>query len=41
MNDGAKQDDFLGQEKLILVYNETNYGQTGWLFGTREYDIES
>jgi hypothetical protein len=29
MNDGAKQDSFLGQEKLILVYNETNYGQTG------------
>ncbi len=26
MNDGAKQGDFLGQEKLILGHNETNYG---------------
>ncbi len=25
MNDGAKQGDFLGQEKLILEHNETNY----------------
>jgi hypothetical protein len=30
MNDGAKQGDFLGQEKVILGHNETNYmGQTG------------
>jgi hypothetical protein len=26
MSDGAKQGDFLGQEKLILDHNETNYG---------------
>jgi hypothetical protein len=26
MNDGAKQGDFLGQEKLILGHNVTNYG---------------
>ena len=26
MNDGAKQSDFLGQEKLILGHNVTNYG---------------
>ena len=25
-DDGAKQGDFLGQEKLILGRNETNYG---------------
>ncbi len=26
MNDGAKKGDFLGQEKLILGHNMTNYG---------------
>jgi hypothetical protein len=26
MNDGAKKGDFLGQEKLILGHNVTNYG---------------
>ncbi len=26
MNDGAKQGDFLGQDKLILGHNETNFG---------------
>jgi hypothetical protein len=26
MNDEAKQGDFLGQEKLIVSYNKTNYG---------------
>ncbi len=26
MNDGAKQGDFLGQEKMILGHNMTNYG---------------
>jgi hypothetical protein len=26
MNDGAKQGDFLGQEKLILGHNVKNYG---------------
>ncbi len=26
MNDGAKQTDFLGQEKLILGHNVTDYG---------------
>ncbi len=26
MNDGAKKGDFLGQEKLILGQNVTNYG---------------
>ena len=63
MNDGAKQGDFLGQEKLILGQYMTNYGtnkvtfgdrrswywvimrrimgQTGWLFGTGENDIDS
>ncbi len=25
MNDGAKQGDFLGQEKLILGHNKMNY----------------
>ncbi len=25
MNDGAKQGDFLGQEKLILGHDDTNY----------------
>ncbi len=26
MNDGARKGDFLGQEKLILGHNATNYG---------------
>jgi hypothetical protein len=30
MNDGAKKGDFLGQEKLILGHNMTNYG-TNWM----------
>ncbi len=33
MNDEAKQGDFLGQEKLILGYNETNYGTNRVTFG--------
>ncbi len=41
MNDGAKQGDFWGQEKLILGHNETNYGTNRGLLGTGEVDIES
>ncbi len=41
MNDGEKQGDFLGQEKLILRHNETNYGTNRVTFGTGEVDIES
>jgi hypothetical protein len=33
MNDGAKQADFLGQEKLILGHDETNYGINRVTFG--------
>ncbi len=35
MNDGAKQGDFLGQEKLISGHNETNYGTIRVTFGDR------
>ncbi len=35
MNDGAKQGDFLGQEKLILGHNETNYGTNRVTFWDR------
>jgi hypothetical protein len=35
MNDGAKQGDFLGQEKLILGHNETNYGTNRVTFRDR------
>ncbi len=31
MNDGENQGDFLGQEKLILGHNETNYGTNDFL----------
>ncbi len=34
MNDGAKKGDFLGQEKLILGQNVTNYGTNRVMFGT-------
>jgi hypothetical protein len=40
MNDGAKQGDFLGQEKLILSHMRQIMGQTGSLFGTGKVDIE-
>ncbi len=35
MNDGAKKGDFLGQEKLILGHNMTNYGTNRVTFGDR------
>jgi hypothetical protein len=41
MNDGEKQGDFLGQEKLILGHNQKNYGTNRVIFGTGEVDIES
>jgi hypothetical protein len=39
MNDGAKKGDFLGQEKLILGHDVTNYVTNRVLFGSGEYDI--
>jgi hypothetical protein len=41
MNDGAKQGDFFGQEKLILGHSKMNYGLNRVTFGTGEVDIES
>ena len=35
MNDGAIKGDFLGQEKLILGYNLTNYGTNRVTFWDR------
>ena len=35
MNDGAKKGDFLGQEKLILGHNVTNYGTNRVTFWDR------
>jgi hypothetical protein len=35
MNDGAKEGDFLGQEKLILGHNKTNYGTNRATFWDR------
>ncbi len=35
MNDEAEQGDFLGQKKLILGHNETNYGTNRVTFGDR------
>ncbi len=35
MNDGANKGDFLGQEKLILDHNETNYGTNRVIFWDR------
>ncbi len=35
MNDGAKKGYFLGQEKLILGHNMTNYGTNKVIFGDR------
>jgi hypothetical protein len=32
MNDGANKGDFLGQEKLILGHNVTNYGTNRVMF---------
>jgi hypothetical protein len=42
MNDGAKQGDFLGQEKLILGHNMRNNKTNRVTFlGQGEYNIES
>ncbi len=35
MNDGAKEGDFLGQEKLILGHSVTNYGTNRVTFWDR------
>jgi hypothetical protein len=35
MNDGANNGDYLGQEKLILSHNVTNYGTNRVIFGDR------
>ncbi len=35
MNDGAKEADFLGQEKLILGHNVKNYGTNRVTFWDR------
>jgi hypothetical protein len=35
MNDGAKQGDFLGQEKMILGHNVANYGTNEVTFWDR------
>ncbi len=35
MNDEAKQGDFLGQEKLIMSHDKTNYGTNRVTFWDR------